>query len=124
MFHSLGLSPTVSLLGQGLNLLQVILLTPSPEVGPHVLPHYWLFGIVDRIYTLDDPLLVSVKISQFLLHTVWMSHPHGRPIALPLGLHFTGRSEFSNEVCQDLSFYCFSWFVPHIELTKFYCPLD
>ena len=74
----------MSLLGR-----QVILLTPSPEVGPYIMPCYWLFGTIDGLHTLDDPLLVSAKLSQFLLHAVWMSHPHERPTALPIGLHFT-----------------------------------
>ena len=53
--------------GQGHNLLQVEL---------HIQLHYWLSKTVDGLHTPDDPLLVSVKLFQFLLHATWTSHPH------------------------------------------------
>ena len=57
----------MNLPGQGHYLLQVEL---------HIQLHYWLSKTVDGLHTPDDPLLVSVKLFQFLLHATWTSHPH------------------------------------------------
>ena len=99
----------------------------KPWIRFHIRLHYWLSGTIDEWRTSDDPLLVIVKLSQFLIHAVWTNHLYGQSTALPPDLYSVDcwqRSKFSNEVCEDLSFNFFCWSIFHIKFTKFHCPLD